>query len=100
MANDELERRAREDLGLVLGSAPGAFEKALVEIWMKGYQARDSLSAPEGYVLVPQSALDWLFGQGPDANGEWFSDSVDLRIEKPRPYWWRAHFRKLIGGGP
>jgi hypothetical protein len=45
-----------------------------------------------GWVMVPQSALDWLFGQGPDADGNWF----EVDGNRPR-YWWRSHFRKLIG---
>ncbi len=48
-------------------------------------------TAPENHVSVPQSAIDWLFGEGPDANGEWFE-----RPEGAHSFWWRSHFRKLI----
>jgi hypothetical protein len=44
----------------------------------------------EGWELVPKSAIMWLIGAGPDANGEWF--------EKPDgapAFWWRTHFNKL-----
>lgn len=51
----------------------------------------------ETAVMVPKSALEWLFGEGPDANGEWF--------ERPEgsaghPYWWRTHLRKLLAASP
>lgn len=53
------------------------------------------------YVMVPKSALDWLFGEGPDANGQDFGESVmiegvSLVGKYKRTYWWRSHFRKLI----
>lgn len=49
---------------------------------------------------VPKSALDWLFGSGPDANGKTFDDARPDFTDKPHPtYWWRSHFRKLIGLG-
>jgi hypothetical protein len=50
----------------------------------------------EGMVAVPKSALAWLFGEGPDADGYWWSDDVYGEIGK-KPFWWRSHFRKLIG---
>ena len=53
---------------------------------------------PQNMVMVPKSALDWLFGQGPDADGKWYGD-VEPK-ENPyglrAPHWWRSHFRKLI----
>lgn len=50
-------------------------------------------------VAVPKSALDWLFGEGHDAEGEHFDESkaVAEATGKLRPYWWRSYFRKLIG---
>lgn len=50
---------------------------------------------PGEYVLVPKSAIDWLFGEGPDQNGSHFGDDIPARAP---PYWWRSHFRKLING--
>lgn len=50
-------------------------------------------AVPSGWVAVPQSALNWLFGTGPDADGNWFGDTA--RETKGR-YWWRSHFRRLI----
>lgn len=47
---------------------------------------------------IPTSALEWLFGEGPDANGEWFGadeDAAELRLRGR--YWWRSKFRQLIG---
>lgn len=61
-----------------------------------------SQPAPVEAVLVPVSALQWLFGEGPDADGNQFDPD---KLGKPSkalggripPYWWRKHFRKLIG---
>lgn len=47
----------------------------------------------EKNVTIPQSAIDWLLGDGPDENGSYFGDSIPDRA--PR-YWWRSHFRNLI----
>ena len=44
--------------------------------------------------IVPQSALDWLFGEGPDENGEYFGSMY--RPDIRNKYWWRKHFKKLI----
>lgn len=76
------------------------------ELWLPGakptiVEAADLITrlraAPaEGMVSVPQSALDWLFGEGPDANGLHWGDDAYGDLSK-RPYWWRSHFRKLIG---
>lgn len=57
---------------------------------------------PDGYVLVPQKALDWLNGAGPDDNGKWFGELADEveELDKPRrfkrTYWWRTYFRQMI----
>lgn len=49
---------------------------------------------PEGCVPVPQSALDWLFGEGPDPDGHWFGDNTPVGAKGA--FWWRSVFRKLI----
>lgn len=56
--------------------------------------ANDLLSALDaaGLVLVPQSALDWLDGSAPDADGKWFGDDVP----KGKPFWWRSKFRAML----
>lgn len=46
-----------------------------------------------GMVLVPKTALDWLFGEGPDADGHWFGDG---NFSTNGTYWWRAPFRAMI----
>lgn len=52
---------------------------------------------PEGMVMVPKSALDWLFGNGPDADGEWFSETYDaLKMLERLSFWWRPEFRKRL----
>jgi len=51
-------------------------------------------SSPVGeMVLVPKSALDWLFGEGPDAEGHWFGDGSQLQ---KGAYWWRSPFRAVL----
>lgn len=54
---------------------------------------------PEGFVLIPKAALDWLYGAGPDHNGKEFGeveDTVKPVAGKYYPrYWWRLHFRKI-----
>lgn len=69
--------------------------------WMAAHQGRQPAQPPVDFVMVPQSALNWLDGSGPDAEGKWFSDIVseeEKRVTKyRRAYWWRSHFRKLIG---
>lgn len=52
-----------------------------------------------GFVLVPQTALDWLFGDGPNADGKWFGEEED-HVDTGRRYWWRSVFRRLIGPPP
>ncbi|MGN6773139.1 MAG: hypothetical protein ACTHJQ_25320 [Rhizobiaceae bacterium] len=41
--------------------------------------------------LVPEYALDWLFGQGPDKNGQWFGD-----VPGKGAFWWRSQFRAML----
>lgn len=62
---------------------------------------------PVDVVAVPKSALDWLYGAGPDANGQWFNETYDDELNydsafnrKTGKYWWRRHFRKLIEAAP
>lgn len=51
---------------------------------------------PPGFVLIPQSALDWLDGSAPAPDGKWFGQDAPDPDEKPyRAYWWRSRFREL-----
>lgn len=50
---------------------------------------------PEGWVLVPQAALDWLNGEAPDPAGMEFGEFTE---EHPKPagaFWWRKVFREI-----
>lgn len=40
---------------------------------------------PDGYVMVPQSAFDWLMGLGDD-----------FEPDRKGVYWWRSKFREMI----
>lgn len=42
-------------------------------------------------VIVPRTALEWLFGAMPDHEGMWFGES----IEQKKPYGWRSRFRTM-----
>jgi hypothetical protein len=48
-----------------------------------------------GYTLVPSAALDFLNGEGPDPEGNWFGSASGRR-----PYWWRTALRDMIKDGP
>lgn len=48
------------------------------------------VNAPEGWELVPKSAIMWLIGAGPDAYGNWFD-----KPEGAPAFWWRTHFNTL-----
>jgi hypothetical protein len=50
----------------------------------------------KGYVLVPKSALEWLHGEGQNAEGNWFSDGD----KTSNRYWWRSVFRRLCAAAP
>lgn len=52
--------------------------------------------APVGYVLVPQAAIDWLMGEGPDPAGLWFGDFPDDHPKPPGAFWWRSLFRSML----
>jgi len=56
-------------------------------------------------VVVPREALLWLTGEGPDADGKWFGETIGDGVPKlagkyPRTYWWRSKFRSMIPNWP
>jgi hypothetical protein len=60
----------------------------------------EPVSVPDGWVLVQQAALDWLFGEGPDPAGFHFGDWPE---DVPRPkgeFWWRSVFRQILAHAP
>lgn len=73
--------------GAVTKLAPMADIDSLCEV-IKAYEAAKAAEQPDGYTLVPNSALRWLFGE-------------EGSFEKPEDakgnYWWRSRFRKMIG---
>ena len=54
---------------------------------------------PGGFVAVPQPAIDWLMGEGPDAAGFWFGDHPDDQRPKGA-FWWRSNFRAMLAASP
>lgn len=59
------------------------------------WRVLEAISTSGTHAVVPKTALDWLYGSGPDANGEWFTPP-----DNAWPYWWRTHFRELIKTRP
>lgn len=49
------------------------------------------------YVMVPQSAMDWLMGEGDDFEP---SEEQIKRSFGPGRYWWRSEFQKRIAAAP
>ena len=46
---------------------------------------------PEGMVLVPKVAIDWLMGETPDHKGLWFLPNHNAY----GAYWWRSRFTEI-----
>jgi hypothetical protein len=57
--------------------------------------AQQPLPVQEETVAVPKAALDWLFGEGPDASGHWFGDG-QYNPKHRGAFWWRAAFRSML----
>lgn len=53
-------------------------------------------AAPPGYVLVPASALRWLFGE----EGEFECPPEKYFRGKPPAYWWRSVLREKLAAAP
>lgn len=55
-------------------------------------------SAPvaEGWRLVPETAIEWLMGNGPDTDGNHFGADEG---ESGR-FWWRSKFRAMLSAAP
>lgn len=54
---------------------------------------------PDGFRLVPETAIRWLLGEGPDANGNHFGDEEAYNVTRGR-YWWRGEFRSMLSAAP
>lgn len=82
--------------GEITGVGPASYEFA---DWLLSIAspAQSSWQPPEGFVMVPQAAIKWLHGEGPDDNGKWFGDA-EPPIKPSMPiarYWWRTTFRRM-----
>jgi hypothetical protein len=100
---DMRERCARvaEDHGqpYTLNTNTGAMMfRAVTEKIAAAIRQLDLSPAGGDYVMVPKSALDWLFGEGPDDQGKWFGESAAQQVAQsaPRAFWWRSKFRSLL----
>lgn len=60
--------------------------------------AAGSPPAPAVWQLVPTSAIKWLMGEAPDANGSWFGDEKAAPLDGQ--YWWRTKFEKMLASPP
>lgn len=54
------------------------------------------VAVPDGFVLVPEMAIKWLLGEGPDENGDWFGDVTHAK----GAFWWRADFQRMLSAAP
>jgi hypothetical protein len=81
------------------GKARAPLDAAQAEI--ARLKERQPEAAPEGFTLVPNVALKWLNGEGPDHEGSWFGEcQPDIENKYPRKYWWRSHFQKICEALP
>jgi hypothetical protein len=92
-------QRAIEAMAKAIRAERGLFGKPSITSIQQAEAAlaayREYLAA-EGFIVVPKSALDWLFGEGPDADGKWFEPPEIKDGERKKPYWWRSRFRAMI----
>lgn len=72
----------------------GSLWAAFVEGWNRRAPAQPEPvpALPEDVVMVPRSALRWLFGE----EGEFVCPESRYFRGKPPTYWWRGVFRELI----
>lgn len=61
------------------------------DVLLAAQSPRPQAEVPEGWVLVPQSALDWLNGEGDD-----FERPADAR----GAFWWRTEFKRRCLSAP
>lgn len=60
-----------------------------------------SVLTEQGRVVpVPEAALAWLFGEGPDPSGHWFGEFPDDHPKPSGEFWWRKIFRAMIPRPP
>lgn len=93
MTADTAEREDFEKWRLDNGYTVNAAE-TVRNAWRGGWRAR----APEGWVLVPDFAMKWLFGEGPDDRGFWFGDAEAPRAKGA--FWWRNDLRRMLSAAP
>ncbi len=96
---EEFETRLK-NVSAGRGFGPGTHPDAVrrTEIFATALRAyAEAMSAvPVAWRLVPESALAWLFGEGPAPDGTEFG-------EGPRSlgmFWWRTEFRKMLASAP
>jgi hypothetical protein len=81
-------------------SGPCACADDIAGAVIKAYLAAlTAAQAADGYQLVPTSALQWLAGMAPDANGVWFGDGEYARQGRGA-YWWRTRFAAMCAAPP
>lgn len=94
------EKDLVERLGLLARIGGHGLENLLAEAAAEITRLRSQGGGvPEGYRLVPEFAIRWLLGEGPDANGNHFGDEYAYDFESGR-YWWRSEFRALLSASP
>jgi len=80
-----------------------AMRRVLEQFAETSLQKVQTTPAPQpaaGWVMVPKAALDWLLGEGPDAEGHWFGDGPDVQCRDKEAFWWRTKFRSMLASAP
>lgn len=90
-ANDEMGRVVTGQVEAAR-ALPALLDEALASL--KGGVAVDG-----EFQKVPASALRWLFGEGPNAEGEWFGDGP-AASKGIGSFWWRTEFRAMLPASP
>jgi hypothetical protein len=96
MSRDELLDVLKREIGAVLFDKYGIILSPDTNLI-----AEAALSAIEqaGMVVVPDAALKWLNGEGPDEAGHWFGDAPEDVPVGRRAFWWRSKFTRMIEAG-
>lgn len=85
-----------DDRGLFKDVGDDLFDEIKTDVATAAITAYLVQAEKEGWVMVPNSALAWLFGEGPDADGHWFEPPEIKEGERKKPYWWRSKFSAML----
>lgn len=95
---EEADRLGRPNCGgLHTDTVRNACRSGIAAALAARAQAAPAVEVPEGMLLVPKAALDWLFG----IEGKFECPPERYFRGKPPTYWWRGVFlKKLLAAAP